>query len=91
MEVPALHRMLSYNRQGSRNGAEPRFVAAGSSSRYIEKISCILCILSVQLQIRPKKMSHYWCDQPANLDHPWCLDVKQAFYEGPPVSELTFL
>lgn len=45
MEVPALHRMLSYNRQGSRNGAEPRFVAARSSSRYTEKISCILCFL----------------------------------------------
>lgn len=47
MEVAALHRMLSYNRQGSRNGAEPRFVADGSSSHYTEKISCILCILSV--------------------------------------------
>lgn len=47
MEVPALHRMLSYNRQGSRNGAEPRFGAARPSSLYIEKNLCILCMISV--------------------------------------------
>lgn len=47
METPALHKMLSYNRQESRNGAEPRFVAARPSSLYIKKISCIICMLSV--------------------------------------------
>lgn len=42
-----LHGMLSHNRQGSRKGAKPRFVAARPSSLYIEQISCILCMLSV--------------------------------------------
>lgn len=47
MEAPALHRMLSYNRQGRRNGAKLRFVAPRTSSLYIEKIPCVIHMLSV--------------------------------------------
>lgn len=42
-------RMLSYKREGSRHGTEPRFVTVRSLSPYIDKISCIFhvfCLVS---------------------------------------------
>lgn len=51
MEAPASHRMLSYNREGSRHGAEPRFVTVRSSSPYIDKLACIFYVFSVCLAL----------------------------------------
>lgn len=52
MMIPASCRMLSYNREGSRHGAEPKFITVRPSSPYIDKIPCIFHVFSVYLSLK---------------------------------------